>query len=306
LEVRKNIMDKRLCTDELRDKIWLLKKGAESLYRYGDPGSSKAIINNLSSNDQKRFLYWALIEGDTDIKNIAKYFMDQIYPSFNNSDDLLNNLNQNDRAEIETIISQITNSKMDNEISGDLKQRITKILTEACTKLGFLNEEEAFWILIPCDSSEYDVWIQAKGKTGHISSIISWPDHVCYEPELDEQYKLLNMMRKSLFVIHIHNHPQVPNLIYGASQNDRSFAKYWKHLRNELSPKMKFFIVQQDSAFEYQEEGDNIQWFGNIIESKPTTEKEYYEKQFPLDVAKKMMKEERKKFYENLSEDELP
>ena len=68
-------MDKRISTDELRDKICHFKKGAEALYRYGDPGSSKTLFNSLSNNDQKRLLYWALIDGDTDIKNIAKYFM---------------------------------------------------------------------------------------------------------------------------------------------------------------------------------------------------------------------------------------
>ena len=199
-------------------------------------------------------------------------------------------------------MSQITNTEIDNEISGELKQEITRILYEACKKLGFLNNEEAFWVLIPYDPSKSNIWLQARGKIGHISAQITWPDHVCYEPELEEQYKLLNMMRESLFVIHIHNHPTVPNLLYGASPNDRSFAKYWKNLRKELFFKMKFFIVQQDSAFEYQEDGDKIQWLGNIIESKSISEKEYYDKQFPFDVAKKMMKEQRKKFYENLSE----
>ena len=251
-------------------------------------------------------LCWALIEGNNDIKNIAKYFIKQIDPSLNDASDLLKHLSFKDREEIEFVVSQITNTEIDNEISGELKQEITRILYEACKKLGFLNNEEAFWVLIPYDPSKSNIWLQARGKIGHISAQITWPDHVCYEPELEEQYKLLNMMRESLFVIHIHNHPTVPNLLYGASPNDRSFAKYWKNLRKELFFKMKFFIVQQDSAFEYQEDGDKIQWLGNIIESKSISEKEYYDKQFPFDVAKKMMKEQRKKFYENLSEDELP
>lgn len=299
-------MDKKISTDELRDKIWLLKKGAESLYRYGDPGSSKAIFKSLSSNDQKRFLYWALIEGDTDIKNIAKYFMQQLNPCPNDDKDLLKQMSTNDREEIETINSQVKNSKIDTELLEEYKQKIKNILSEACNKIGFLDVEEAFWVLIPYDSSENIIWLQARGRSGHISSHITWSDHVCYDPEKNEQYELLNMMRESLFVIHIHNHPTTPNIIYGASQNDRSFAKYWKYLRKELNAKMKFFIIQQDTAFEYREEGDNIQWLGNIIESKSLSEKEYYEHQFPFDVAKKMSKEERKKYYDNLPENELP
>ena len=61
---------------------------------------------------------------------------------------------------------------------------------------------------------------------------------------------------------------------------------------------MKFFVIQRNTAFEYEEEGNDIQWLGDKIEGKPLSEKEYYDEQFPLDVAKKMLKEKRKEFYD--------
>ena len=297
-------MGNRISTDELRDKICYLKNGAESLYRYGDPGSSKTLFSSLSNNDQKRFLYWALIESDTDIKNIAKYFMQQLNPAPKDVKELLAQMNPNDRDEIETISSQINNCQADTELIEADKQKIMEILSEACNKIGSLENEEAFWVLVPSDPSKSTVWLLARGISGHISSYIAWSDHVCYDPEKEEQYELLSKMRESSFVLHIHNHPSTPNIVYGASPSDHSFAQHWKSLRKELTAKMKFFIIQQNTAFEYREKGNNVQWLGEKIESKSWSEKEYYDKRFPLDVAQKMLKEERKKFYDKLFENE--
>ncbi len=300
-------MDKRLSTDELRDKIFLFKNGIESLYRYGDPGRSKIFFNNLSNDDQKRLLYWALIEGDKDIKIVAKYFMQQLDPTPKDEKELLVQMKPSDRDEIEAISSQFDKYQANTELLKVSKTKIVEILTEACEKIGFQGVEEAFWVLIPSDFERNPVWLRAKGiASNNISKYIGLPDRVYYEPEKEEQYKLLSMMRESSLVLHIHNHPTTQDTIYGSSANDHHFAKHWKYLRKELSSKMHFFIIQQKTAFEYREEGKDIQWLGEKIQSKSLSEKEsekeYYEKQFPLDVAKKIQKEERKKFYDNLLE----
>jgi hypothetical protein len=298
-------MHNRLNTDELRDKIYLFKNGVESLYRYGDPGNSKIFFNTLSNDDQKRLLYWALIESDEDIKIIAKYFMQQLNPAPKDEKELLAQMKPSDRGEIEAILSQFDKYQVDTELLEVSKKKIDEILAEACGKIGFVDIEEAFWVLIPSDLSQKATWLRAKGIAGNnISSYIGLPNCVYYEPEKREQYKLLSMMRESLLILHIHNHPTTPDTIYGASTNDRNFAKHWKYLRKELITKMYFFIIQQKTAFEYREEGEDVQWLGEKIQSKPLSEKEsekeYYEKQFPLDVAKKMLKERRKKFYDKL------
>lgn len=298
-------MDNRSSADELRDKICLLKKGAESLYRYGDPGSSKTFFNNLSNDDQKRFLYWALIEGDRDVKIIAKYFMEQLNPAPKDVAELLAQMKRSDRDEIQKISSQFDKFKVNTELSEVEKQKVIEILTEACAKIGFIEVENAFWVLIPSDFSKNAVWLQARGIAGtNVSSYIGWPEKVCYDPEKEEQYKLLSMMREASLILHIHNHPTTPNTVYGASLSDCSFAKHWKYIRKELTSKIHFFIIQQRTAFEYREEGDDVQWLGEQIQSEPLSEKEYYDKKFPLDVAKKMQEEERKKFYDKLFENE--
>lgn len=225
--------------------------------------------------------------------------MQQLNPAPNDAKELLSQMDPNDRDEIKTISSQGKNYQVKTKL---LKPKIMEILTEACNEIGSLEIEEAFWVLIPSDSSKNAVWLQARGRSGHVSSAIAWSDHVCYDPEKEEQYKLLSKMRESSFVLHIHNHPSTPNTVYGASPSDHSFAKHWKYLCKELTAKMKFFIIQQNTAFEYREKGDNVQWLGEKIEGKPLSEKEYYEKQFPLDVAQKIRKEKIKKFYDKLFE----
>lgn len=297
-------MKDRLHIDELRDLVGHLKKGAESLYRYGDAGSSKTLFNNLSDNDQKRLLYFALKEDDSDINNVAKHFMQQLNPTPKDFKDLLTQMNPTDKAEIEKIESEI--KKEIPELSNIDRQRISDILSEACDTIGFLGHEEAYWILISSETPTKVTWIRASGKGKNDFTHIRLPDRVQYDPDKKELYELLNAMRESSWVLHIHNHPQIPDitktLYYGASLEDSSHASYWKHLRPELTTKMKFFVIQQNTAFEYREEGDNIQWLGEKIENKPLSEKEYYDKQFPLDVAQKMLEEKRKEFYDKLFE----
>ena len=187
-------MDNRPSTDELRDKIHLFKKGSESLFRYGDPGNSKTLLNNLSNDDQKRLLYWALIEGDNDIKTVAKYFMQQLNPAPKDAKELLGQMKPSDIDEIEKISSQLGKSQLNNEISEVAKQKIVEILTESCERIGSIENEDAFWVLIPPDVSEKSVWLHARGIADvNISSYIGWSGSVCYDPEKEEQYKLLSI-----------------------------------------------------------------------------------------------------------------
>lgn len=257
-------MENRLNTDELRDKISLFKKGAESFYRYGDPGSSKTFFNKLSKDDKIRFLYWAFTEGDKDINNVAHYFMEQLNPTLKDVSELLAIMKPSDRNEIETIFSQVEKYQVDTELLEIDKEKVIDILTKACEKIGSINVEEAFWVLIPSDASKDTMWLQARGLADVvISSYIRLPDKVCYDPKKEEKYSLLRMMRESSLILHIHNHPKTPNAIYGASRNDRSFAKHWKYIRKELTSKMHFFIIHGRTAFEYREEGDEVQWLGD-------------------------------------------
>jgi len=283
----------RLSIDELRDIVGHLKKGSESLYRYGDVGHSKTLFDRLSDNDQKRLLYLALLESDKDITNVATSLMQQLRLPLKDLEDLLAHMNANDKEEIEKL--QVQLKQDERELSDADRQRIMDVLCESCDKMGSLLYEEAFWVLIPLDPDKNVAWIPASGKGERDYTHVRLPGQVQYDPEKEEQYKLLSQMRESSFVLHIHNHPSTPNTVYGASSSDYSFAKHWNSLRKELTGKMKFFIIQQNTAFEYREKGDNVQWLGEQIQSEPLSEKEYYEKYFPLDVAKKMAREKRNK-----------
>ena len=173
-------MKDRLHIDEIRDLVRHLKKGAESLYRYGDPGRAVTIFDNLGINDKKRLIYWALKEGDNDIKNVAKYLMRKLRPTPEDQEHLLTQMDPNDRAEIEQIES-IKEEKPPTLSVNDC-ERIHEVLKKACSKIGFIEQEEAFWILIPENPLEKTLWIQARGKRGEVSSLIRLPSQVDYEP----------------------------------------------------------------------------------------------------------------------------
>lgn len=291
----------RLSLDELRDMVGHLKKGAESLYRYGDVGHSKTLFNRLSESDQKRLLYLALLENDKDITNVATNLMQKLTPPLKDLEDLLAHMDTTDKAEVERLQMQLKQDE--TELSDADRQRIMDILSESCDKMGSLSYEEAFWVLIPSDPEENIAWIQASGKGEQDYTHVRLPSQVQYVPDKDELHRLLDAMRSSLWVLHIHNHPQSAEetVCYGASPSDGGLANHWKHLRPELTAKMKFFIIHRNTAFEYSENLSHaVQWLGEKIETKPLSEKEYYEKQFPLDVAKRIAKEKRKKMIDEM------
>ena len=279
--------------DELRDMVGHLKGGAESLYRYGDVGHSKTLFNKLSENDQKRLLYLAFLENNTDITNVATNLMQQLTHPLRDFEDLLAHMDATDKEEIESLQMQLKQDE--SELLDADRQRIMDALSESCDKIGSLSYEEAFWILIPSDPEENVTWIQASGKGEHDYAHVRLPDQVQYVPDKDELYKLLNAMRSSLWVLHIHNHPQSSKETeyYGASPSDSGVAKHWKHLRSDLAARMKFFIVHQNTAFEYTENQSHaVQWLGDKIENKPLSEKDRDVKYITRHVEQKMRREE--------------
>lgn len=252
-------MCKRLPIDELREMVKQFKKDAENLYRYNDPGRSADLFNRLSTNDKKRLLYWILTqEDDKDVQAVANYFMKKLDEKINNLEQLSAQLYLQDKAEINSIGSQMWRKGPRDQSEQD-KKRIDLVLSEACIELGSLEAEDAYWVLIPENPMEDAVWVSARGRQGEISSFVIWPDMVDYYPDKNELYKLYSAMRSASWVLHIHNHPN--SLIPIASSQDRAFAKAWKTRRPELTGKMKFFVVNEDAAVEYTEnEGFEQLW----------------------------------------------
>jgi len=145
-------------------------------------------------------------------------------------------------------------------------QRVIEELKKACAQIGFSDIEEAIWVLIPKNPKEETVWLDAVGggKDDKILSSIRLPFQVMYRPSEEEKRKLIALMQEALWVLHIHNHPYGVGLCE-PSYNDICFAADWRSinsditnmmslksiLRNAITFKMKFFVIQGNKVVEY-------------------------------------------------------
>ncbi len=241
--------------EELRDMLSYFKSDAESLYRKGQPGVSINLFRKLTGVDQKKLLCLALIIGDNDIENVAKYLMQKFDLTSRSIEELLAQMPAEDKAEIEEIHIQALRTKLPNGPSALSRlpriqqKRIVQEICKACREIGALYYEEAFWILVPKDLADDALWIKASEGQDELRSPIS----VRYDPKSDEKYNLISKMRRALWILHVHNHPVLLDEISQceASADDCGFALEWKSAIPELSYKMKFFVVQQDNFVEY-------------------------------------------------------
>lgn len=234
-------------TEELRDILVSLKHDAEYLYQYGDLSYSKDVFNGLSVNDQRRLIYLALSEGDKEMQNVAQELMQRFWERSLSPTELLATMSPEDKAEFMKE-SYITESSEET-----IAQRIDTELHKTCERIGHSEVEEAFWILIPNDPAVEAVWVEAVGTEGKVSSFVRFHNQVIYNPDREEKYELMSLMRKARYILHVHNHPETPGYITYCkpSDNDQSFALYWKSVRPELASKMKFFIVKGHNFVEY-------------------------------------------------------
>jgi hypothetical protein len=103
--------------EELRDMLGCLKNDAEWLYRYGDPSGSISLFKQLTMADQKRLLCLALIEGDKDTKNVARYLMQRLDPAPSSLEKLLNQMSQEDQIEVKGITTVVPLEELPNKIT---------------------------------------------------------------------------------------------------------------------------------------------------------------------------------------------
>ena len=250
-------MSNRRHIEELSDKLSILKHDAEFLYRYDNLASSVDFFNSLSLDDRKKLIYLALTEGDKDVQNVAHYLMQKLSLVPRNMEELLAQKTSEDRAELED------KSLRPESLTASDRQRITEELRRARDQIGFLEVEEAFWILIPNDPAEKALWIEAVGGKDEILSQFRMSFQVRYEPKKEEKYDLITAMRKALCILHIHNHPELSGYISlcEPSADDLGFALQWKDVRPELASKMKFFVVKADNVVEYSQPQGGTRWW---------------------------------------------
>jgi hypothetical protein len=250
-------MGNRRHIEELRDELSILRHDAEFLHRYGSPASSVGLFNRLSQDDRKRLIYLALAEGDADVQSVAHYLMQKLTPAPRNKEELFAQMSSEDRTELED------EPLKPRSLTPIDERRIIEELRKARDQIGFLEVEEAFWILIPHDLAEEAAWIEAVGGQDEISSHFRNPFLVVYDPKKEEKYALITAIRTALWILHIHNHPELPGYISlcEPSDNDQGFALQWKAVRPELASKMKFFVVQADNVVEYSlPQGGTKRW----------------------------------------------
>jgi len=240
--------------EKLLDMIAVLKKDAEFLYRYGKPANAE-IFNKLSKDDQKRLACLTLIKGDKDARNVINYLMSK--PSLEN---LLEELSAKDREEIINVTSGgETNPQSLLPLD---QQRIIDVLFKARNKMGSLNVEEAYWILIPGEVDKEAVWIKAMGNQNSKENLLL-SFRVIYDPTQDEKNELTTAMRNAQWILHIHNHPEMPGDTNAAASSgaDRGFAKQWQSYRPELASKMMFFVISNYAVNHYS---GRMDWDFNI------------------------------------------
>jgi len=174
--------------------------------------------------------------------------INNIYGGVKDIEVLLSQLEPQDRDEIEEISLQFKNRFSSIDLFNEIQQELQK----AIQMLEGLTVEEAFWVLLHSGQLKAADWIEAIGKgEDDVLSQIRLPSRVIYDPQKEEKFNLITTMRQAQCILHIHNHPESPNVLFGASSNDRGFAHYWKSYRPELSHKMKFFIIQRGRIIEY-------------------------------------------------------
>lgn len=233
--------------EELYDIINCLEREASSLYQYGESMYANELYNSLSQSDQRRLIALSLSIGSRAICDV----INKLYPKSQDVKEILFRMDLQDKTEIEEIITQFKN-RCSNEIKYCIKEKINQELQKAFEIMNTLPIEEAFWIFIYEDLVKDSVWIEAASNMGEAYlSRVRFHAMVIYDPKKNDKYNLVSAIRKADYVIHIHNHPKLPNSVFGASSNDIGFAGYWKSYRPELGYKMKFYIIQDDKIFAY-------------------------------------------------------
>ncbi|RMD60731.1 hypothetical protein D6833_09245, partial [Candidatus Parcubacteria bacterium] len=225
--------------EKLRDMLECLRHDAEFLYRYGDLASSLDLFRQLDADDKRRLIALALIEGDEDTQNVARYLMRELRPRPANLEELKSQLSPKYRAEVETYGQEPQPIEM---TEGD-KEEILEELWEACRTMGTLDVEEAYWVLIPETVGDDIVWIEAMGGEYEFYEKFRSPFEIGYKPGEEDFYELLESMREAQWVLHIHNHPGPPSVCLPSAQDFRT-AFTWKSVRPRFACKMKFFVVQ--------------------------------------------------------------
>ena len=244
--VRPPQMPRRCHVEALRDILKVFKHDAPELSRYGELGQSSTEFWRLPVEDRKRLIALGLLSPDNEIRSVASRLLCRIQPPVRDLGQLFQQISVTDKDEIKKalqpgVLRAFTSSE---------RSRIARELRGAASRLRCLRFEDAFWIMLRASATESACWIRASDAEALGTS---FPTQVFYHASGEKLADLLDTMRKSAWVLHVHNHPEFAGMITvdSASDADRAFAAHWITLRPELSAKIMFFVVTTDSVFQY-------------------------------------------------------
>lgn len=250
---------------ELRDMLGNLKADARFLAQDRELGDSVAVFYSLSLENRLTLLYLALTEGDRDVQNIAHRLMGTLALDSipQTPKDLLVMLTARSRAELAKLNEVGTGQPGEPD-----RLRIAEHLKEACNRIGSLQIEEAFWILVLGRSGEGTTWIQASGSGAEPRPglRLAFYSQVIFSLTEREMNNLLATVKRSRWALHVHNHPASRSANYislcAPSGTDEQSASRWRSIRPGLGHKMKFFVIQNEKAVEYAlPQGRTERWF---------------------------------------------
>jgi len=250
-------MAKNCHLEELRDLLEGFEQEAQFLYQYGSLSGPMETLSRLSYDDQRRLIALALIEGNTDIKNVACHLMGKLIPAPINLEQLKSQMSPEYQEEVDLYGKCISISSA--IMSHNDKLAIIAELQEACNTLGLIEVEEAYWVFIPVSDEDDIIWSEAMGGENDFFNNFRSTLEIGYSPSISDLHELISDIRNAKWVLHIHNHPGVSSCI--PSDRDFCTALSWKSVRPELAHKMKFFVVQANIAIEYgAKSGELIRW----------------------------------------------
>lgn len=220
------------------------KQDAETLFRYGNPGKSKKLLDSISSEDQKRLLYMAFAEGDSDIRGVAEYFAKDYYPGISDLSQFSRFLKPEDRVSI------LKNMPIDSRMKKNDQQRIVRVLSTLYPYICMLDKKFALWLLIPKSGNMKEIIIGDTRFWGEQKLSLNALFSGNYVFHLDKEVSLEREMAKCAWVLNIHNHMADANYIQ-AGDDDIAHANSSKNKYPRIAKKMLFFLIEKNIVIEY-------------------------------------------------------
>jgi hypothetical protein len=258
--------------EHIRSMLPILKSEAAYLYRYGSFSSFDLKFKNMTSITQARLLYIAYTEGDSDVVFAANRLRNIAKVSFRSTDDLLVNFSSEEIVKL-PVENEINNVIDKHVLTPEEEERIRLELKKACSLMGNLLVENAYWVILFPVAEANSLWIPAAEGYRAGSKTIHFDDHVYNKMGDVEKYNLIDKMKNAAFILHLHNHPTISSVL--PSKADRDFSAYWKGIDPLFQTGiMRFFIIQENVAIEYAKTPTQ-RWLG-VLNNNMVDGKEYY------------------------------